>query len=104
MAEKTLTEALGTNAVQDATTITLSKADLGLTGATNTADQVITAIAIKAKPSLTQAKFDSEANQNVYITDGFASYTTKNNENYSVKQIVINMAKLDNSTPNPMDY
>jgi hypothetical protein len=105
MAEKTLQEALGTNAAQDATTITLNKPDLGLTGTTCTADQVVAAIAIKAKPVLTQAAFDSEVEQRVYLTDGFSSFVTKNEASFVVRQVTINLAEPDTgATLNPNNY
>ncbi|MBE9056352.1 hypothetical protein [Sphaerospermopsis sp. LEGE 08334] len=104
MAEKTLTD-LGANCTQSSTTITLSKADLGLTAETCTLDQIILAIAVKAKAILTQANFDSEPNQNLYLSDGFNSFTTKNNESWILRQITINFAKQDTeATIDPNDY
>ena len=103
MAEKSLTD-LGANCSQTTTDITLNKADLGLTGAICTLDQIIAAIAIKAKTVLTQEVFNNEPNQNVYLSDGFSSFTTKGETSYQVKQITINLAKLDDTTLNPNDY
>lgn len=104
MAEKTLAD-LGSNCTQDATVITLSKAALGLTGATNTLDQIIAAIAIRSKAVLTQANYDSEATQNLYVVDGFSSLTNKNNQPYRVDQITINLTKPDTgATLNAGDY
>jgi hypothetical protein len=103
--EKTLQEALGSSATQDATTITLNKSDLGLTATTCTADQVIAAIAIKAKAVLTQTAFDAEAEQRVYLTDGFSSFITKNESSFVVRQITLNLAEPDTgATLNPNNY
>ncbi|MBC1242280.1 hypothetical protein GNE10_35350, partial [Nostoc sp. 2RC] len=58
MAEPTLTQVFGANATQDATTITITKADLtgvGLTAASeNTAESLFTAIVLKAQTALTE--------------------------------------------------
>ncbi len=105
MPEKTLQETFGSSTTQNTTTITLNKTDLGLTSATCTADQVVAAIVIKAKSVLTQSVFDAEPNQNIYLSDGFSSFTTRNNTAYRVDQITINLAKIDSgSTLTPDDY
>jgi hypothetical protein len=107
MPEKTLQEAFGAEAVQTATTITFSKPNLGLSAATCTADQVMAALAIKARQTLTQEFYNTEIAQNVYITDGFSSLPTRGDSNtpYRVDQIVINLAQPDTqSTLNPNNY
>lgn len=104
MAEKTLTD-LGGGCTQSATTITLNKSNLGLTAETCTLDQIILAIAVKAKNVMTQANFDSEPNQNLYLSDGFNSFTTKEDQPWIVRQIIINFAKQDTETTiDPNDY
>lgn len=104
MPEKTLQD-LSASATQTGTTITLNKADLGLTATTCTLDQIIAAIAIRAKTVLTQTFFDSEPLQNVYCSDGFSSFTNRNSTAYEVRQIIINLAKEDTgATLNPNNY
>lgn len=104
MAEKTLTD-LGANCTQTETTITLNKANLGLTVADASLDQIMVAIAVKAATVLTQNNFETEANQNVYFSNGFSSFTTKNNTAWVVRQLIINMAKPDTeATINPNTY
>ena len=103
--EKTLQQALGSSATQDADSITLDKTDLNLTDAVCTADQVIAAIMIKASPSLTQANFTDEEEQRTYITDGFASTVSKFDTLYVVKQKILNLAKPEQIQElNPNDY
>ncbi|MEA5619511.1 hypothetical protein VB711_16930 [Cronbergia sp. UHCC 0137] len=105
MAELTLAEGLGENATQTATDIILKKADLGITATTATSDQVLAAIAIKAKATHTETQFNTEADQNIYVSDGFKSFITKNDESYILDQITINLAKPDTgATLNPNDY
>ncbi|AFZ56917.1 hypothetical protein H6G54_12060 [Anabaena cylindrica FACHB-243] len=105
MAELTVQSALGTGTTQDATTITFLKSDLGLTSATCTADQVIAALVIKAKATMTQTVFDAEIDQNIYVSDGFSSFTTRGETPYEVRQIVVNLAKEDEgATLNPNNY
>jgi hypothetical protein len=109
MAEPTLTQIFGTNAVQDASTITIAKADLtGLTASTNnTAESLLTAIVLKAQSYLTLTAFDSNIDQSVYIENGFSSFTTRgtNNDPYRVDQLTLNLSKPDTgSTLDPDDY
>jgi len=107
MPEKTLQEAFGAEAVQTATTVTFSKSNLGLSATTCTADQVLAALAIKARTILTQEVYNAEITQNVYLSSGFSSLTTRGDSNtpYRVDQLVINLAQPDTqSTLNPNNY
>lgn len=111
MAEPTLTEVFGANATQTATELILNKADfaaIGLTAdANNTAESLYLAISFFAQTYLTEANFDSNINQNVYIEKGLSSFTNRgeNNDAYRTDQLTINLAKLDiNATLNPDDY
>jgi hypothetical protein len=107
MAELTLSQALGSSATQDATTITLNKADLGLTATTCTADQVVAAVIIKAQATMTEANFQAEADQRTYISNGFPSTVTKtvNSTLYVIKQLVLNLCKPEvTSSLDPNDY
>ncbi|WP_414546514.1 hypothetical protein [Nostoc sp. CCY0012] len=109
MAEPTLQQVFGANAIQDATTITIVKADLtGLTAdANNTAESLLAAINLKAQTYLTQANFDANLDQSIYIESGFSSFTTRgvNNDSYRVDPVTITFVKPDsNSTLDPDDY
>ncbi|WP_353930893.1 hypothetical protein WJM97_21955 [Okeanomitos corallinicola TIOX110] len=107
MAERTLQEVLGSGASQTASTIGLSKSDLGLTDANCTADKVIAAIVIKALATLDRTYFDADLTQTVFVEKGFDQFLPRgtNNDNYVVRQITVNLAKLDaDATLNPEDY
>jgi hypothetical protein len=107
MSEKTLQEAFGAEAVQTATTITFSKSNLGLSAVVCTADQVLAALAIKARQTLTQELYNTDITQNVYVTDGFSSLPTRGDSNipYRLDQIVVNLAQPDTQTTlNPNNY
>lgn len=107
MAEPTLQQLFGTNAIQDATTITITKADLiGLTAAANnTAESIYVSLNLTAKNYLTEANFDSNIDQSIYIEDGLSSFITRNDTAYRSDQMTINLTKVDtSSTINPDDY
>ena len=99
MAEPTLQELLGANATQNATTITITKADLPtLTpSANNTPESLLTAILLKSKETLTKTTFDTNTDQSLYIDTGYPSFTTRgtNGDSYRVDQFVVNLAKRD---------
>lgn len=109
MAEPTLTDIFGANAVQDATTITITKSDLtGLTASSNnTGESLLVAIALKAQAYLSQTNFDANIDQSIYIADGFPTFAFRgtNNDQYRVDQLTINLAKLDTAgTIDPNNY
>lgn len=109
MAEPTLTSVLGANAVQTATTITISKADLpGLTAtANNTPESLITAILLRAKLGLDKTTFDTNLDQSIYVDQGFPGFVFRgtNNDSYRVDQLTVNLAKPDTvSGIDPDDY
>ncbi|YAF95169.1 MAG: hypothetical protein AB3A66_21735 [Nodularia sp. CChRGM 3473] len=111
MAEPTIIQVFGTNAIQDANTITISKSDLtsvGLTAAANNnAEALFAAIMLKAKTHLTQANFDANIDQSIIIENGFSSFTNRgvNNDSYRTDQLTVTLAKLDSgSTLDPDDY
>ncbi|MEH2331566.1 hypothetical protein [Nostoc sp.] len=97
--EPTLQQVLGANAIQNATTITITKADLPtLTpSANNTAESLVTAILLKSKAVLLKSTFDTNMDQSIYIESGYPTFTTKgtNNDAYRVDQLVVNLAKPD---------
>ncbi|TAE58830.1 MAG: hypothetical protein EAZ76_10860 [Nostocales cyanobacterium] len=107
MAERTLQEVLGVGASQDANTITLRKADLGLTDPSATADKVIAAVVIKALSNMGQSFYDADIDQTIYVERGFDSFVQRgtNQDNYLVRQINVNLATPDTFTGfNPEDY
>jgi hypothetical protein len=104
VAQKTLTD-LGANCTQTSTTITLNKADLGLTVADASLDQIIAAIFIKAESILTEENFNNEPEQNLYITNGFLGSTTKNNQTWETRSKNLYFTKPDDGTSlNPNEY
>ncbi|NET03083.1 MAG: hypothetical protein F6K61_21565 [Sphaerospermopsis sp. SIO1G1] len=107
MAERTLQEVFGGNAAQTSTTITLDKGDLGITDPSATADKILAALAIKALANLDRTYFDADLSQTVFVEKGFDQFLPRgqNNDNYVVRQININLAKLDaDAVLSPEDY
>ncbi|WP_088243946.1 hypothetical protein [Calothrix rhizosoleniae] len=109
MSEPTLTEVFGANATQDASTVTINKADLaGLTAsATNTAESLLAAIMIQAATTLTQTKFDGDTDVSIYIESSFSNFINRgaNNDRYQLDPLTVNFAKLNLETGlNPDDY
>lgn len=99
MAEPTLIQVFGANATQDATTLTISKADLvsiGLTpSANNTAESLLLAIVLKFKVILTDTARDTNADQSVAVVEGFSpSITTRNNTTYLRNTISVEVDKI----------
>lgn len=108
MAEPTLI-VFGPNATQNATTITIQKADLPrLTpSANNTAESLLTGILLQAQTVLSQTNFDANIDQSIYLTPGFPGFTVRGTDNasYRVDQITVNLAKIDTSAViDPDDY
>ncbi|NET74019.1 MAG: hypothetical protein F6K62_24710 [Sphaerospermopsis sp. SIO1G2] len=93
---------------QTTSVISIPKTALNLTSENVDADKFVAAVAIKVKELMTQAQFDAEYEQNVYASDGFDGFSTKNNGtediSFLVRQIVINLGKPDEATLNPEDY
>lgn len=111
MPEPSLTEVFGTGASQSATTITIAKADLASTdliaSPTNSAESLLVAILLKAKNFLTEAAFEANTDQSLYVAPGFKSTTIRgtNNTQYITDQLTVTLAKIDPQTPiNPNDY
>lgn len=109
MAEPTLQDIFGINATQNETTITLNKADLtGLTpSATNTAESLYIAISLTAKNYLSEANFENNLDQSIYIEEGLPSFLNRGDDSdrYRTDQLTINLAKIDNDSGiNPDDY
>jgi hypothetical protein len=94
MAEPTLQDIFGAGATQDATTITLLKADLPMTAAlVNRGEQAFAAIVKKASVKLTAANFALNADQSIEIAPGFDSliYRTIANVSETLLQSQLNV-------------
>ncbi|MEA5516208.1 hypothetical protein [Nodularia sp. UHCC 0506] len=109
--EPTLQAVFGANAVQDATTITLTKADFAALGfvssADNTAESIFAAIVLNAKPQLTQAGFEANIDQSIVIENSFPNITNRgvSAAEYRNDPLTINLWKPSTGTVlNPMDY
>jgi hypothetical protein len=110
MAEPTLQEVFGAGATQTATTITILKADLGITAtATNRGEQLFAGIVKKAAIDLSTTNFGTNADQSIAMSPGFDSitYRTINGVQtaYLQNQLTINFAKVQTSAGiTPDDY
>lgn len=108
MAEPTLQSVFGTNATQNTTTLTISKADLtGLTAtSSNTAESLLVAILLKAKESLSEANRDINVDQSIAVDVATTpSYTTRNNAVYSRDTITVELDRAaGNLTIDPDNY
>lgn len=111
-----MTQILGTGATRLASSAAAPSAGLfipdsllisaGLTNpTTSTAESHIVAILKLLKNNLTQTTYDSDNDNSIYVTDGFASFTTRGTTLYRVDQIILNLAKIDTqSTLDPTAY
>jgi hypothetical protein len=109
MAELTLTQVFGAGATQNATTLTIAKADLtGLIASeNNTADSLVAGLIVLLQSTLTQSAFDLNVDQSIYVSEGFASFVTRGdgNNSYRIDQRIFNLTKPDaGTTLNPNDY
>lgn len=113
MAEPTVTEVFGAGATQDATTITVLKADLVSTGLTpaagNTAESLLAALVLKAKEYLDQAGFDANIDQSITVTPGFDAIVNRvdgagESISYRQSQLYVNLHRLDSAGIDPDDY
>ena len=101
MPEPTLAQLFGDNATQDATTITIVKADLASTGLTpdaaNKAESLLLAIFLKAKTTLTPENLDTNLDQSISIEDPTRSTDRRGDNDYLQQTYQINVQKLDTS-------
>jgi hypothetical protein len=109
MAEPSLVALFGAGAVQDATSLTIDKADLvavGLTAsANNSAEALFTAIMKTASATLTPENQDLNPDQSITIEDGFPSIIQRNNQNYRQNTKTISFQKVDTQSEiDPDDY
>lgn len=78
MAEALITDVFGAAFTQNATTLTIAKADLDFTAtATNKADVAVAGIFKKWANNLTQAAFNADFDRSIYITPSFESVVTR---------------------------
>jgi hypothetical protein len=105
MSKPTLQSVFGANAVQDATTITILKADLPTltASANNTAESLVVALSLKWQAGLTETNFNSNIDQSIYVGTGYPNFAFRgtNNTQYRVDQLTFNLAKID--TANTID-
>jgi hypothetical protein len=118
MPEKTIAQIFGTGASRLASGATTSSGGLfipdsalisaGLANpSTATAEGHLAAIVLQVKSILTQADFDIDTDQSIYVSSGFSSFTRRgtNNDDYRVDQLTFNLAKIDSgSTLDPDNY
>lgn len=109
MAKPTLTQVFGAGAVQDATSLTIAKADLASVGLTadaaDSAESLVVALLLKWKEYLNSTNRDANLDQVVYLEDGFASLTTRNNQEYQQRSITCYFEKQNTNTSiDPDDY
>ena len=107
MAEPTLQEIFGTNALQDAEKITIYKSDLvGLNASSeNTGESLFVAVVTTAQNYLSETNFNNNIDQSLYLNNGISSFTDRENAQYRLDQITLNLTKLDDgNVVNPNDY
>ena len=109
MTVPSLAQVFGEHASQDANTLTISKADLAVTGltasATNTADSLVVALILLWQSYLTTTNQNNNPDQYITIEDSFSSIISRNNINYRQNSKTINLQKVDtDSAINPNDY
>lgn len=109
MAELTLAQIFGANATQDATTLTIHKADLVGTGltpsSTNTAESLLAGVVVFGQTTLTSANQLLNTDQSITITDSNDNITTRSSVAYRRKTKIIAFDKVDTGTAfDPDDY
>lgn len=109
MAEPTLIAVFGPNAVQDADSLTISKADLVNVGLTpsvnNSSEALLTAIIKMSETALTSANFDTNLDQSIVIEESFPDLPQRNGTTWRRNQKTISFYKPDlQSGIDPDDY
>ncbi|MBW4642921.1 MAG: hypothetical protein KME23_07985 [Goleter apudmare HA4340-LM2] len=110
MAEPTLSQVFGSNATQDSTTFTISKADLAsvslTASANNTAESLVVAILLKAAAYLKDSSQQLDPDIQVTIADsGFPQIITRNNIQYRQVTFNVNLQTVDTGfVLDPDDY
>lgn len=109
MAEPSFTDIFGATATQDATTVTLTKADftgVGLTAsATNHGEAVLVAILKKAATALTVAAQVANPDQQITIEQGVTGTVIRDGNTYRQYPYTVNLQKLEPAdTVDPDDF
>lgn len=112
MAEPTLTQVFGAGAIQDATTLTIAKADLSAVGltasATNTPESLFVALLLLAKNQLSTANQELNVEQSITLSEqdfDFQTLVTRNNQTYRQSTYTVRLQRLDTTaTIDPDDY
>ncbi|OYD96080.1 hypothetical protein [Nostoc sp. 'Peltigera membranacea cyanobiont' 232] len=109
MSVATLQQVFGANATQDATTVTIHKADfasVGFTPATaNTADSILAAIVAFAETNIPDsAVTGGDTTRTVGIADGYQTITTVGTSQLLVLPKTINFYSPFNGTFDPDNY
>ncbi|MCC5640548.1 hypothetical protein LC593_32910 [Nostoc sp. CHAB 5844] len=98
MAEPLLTDVFGAGATQNATTVTIAKADLAAVGltasASNTAESLLVAILLKAETYLNDTNQANNIDQSVSLSTATTpSFTNRNNAVYIRDAITVEIDK-----------
>lgn len=109
MAEITLTQAFGSGATQDDSSLTIPKSILtaqGLTASSsNTAESLVTALIKHLQSVFNPTAQDSNADIQITIEDSFQSIVTRNNTQYRQFSKTINLQIVDTTTTiDPDDF
>lgn len=109
MAEPTLNQVFGANAIQDANTLRISKTDLATVGltasATNTPESLLVALILLWQQHLTPTNQSSNPEQSITIEDGFPTIVYRESQPYRQASKTINIQKIDTSVIiDPDDY
>ena len=106
MAEPILTDVFGANATQDATNLTITKADLNITAsATNTAEGLFVATFLKAAETLNATAQGADSDIQVTLDKESASPITRNSTNYIRHVYVVKFDVPDQTeTVNPNNF
>lgn len=107
MSEPTLAQVFGANATQNATSITIQKADLTglIAAADNRAESLATAILVNMKGHLTTANQETNPDQSITVVEAYESFAYRNNKTYNNKSLTVNFqAESTNTAIDPMAY
>jgi hypothetical protein len=106
MSEPTFSQIFGTGA----TRLTASNSNTGSgifipdtattlsTASLTNAERWLVALAIAARAYLTATNYAANADQSLFVSDGYTSYTTRNSIKTRVDQVTINLTKSETDT------
>jgi hypothetical protein len=112
MAVLNLQQIFGASATQDATTLTIHKADLAIVGSAtpfipasaNTADSILAAIIAFAETNAPDTAAQTDPTQTVGIGDGYKSIVTVSSVDYLLLPKTINFYSIFSGNFNPNNY